>query len=132
LLTGVAVEKLPSPQNHRNLGDRKCLPKGRKSFVGLPKCKVFLASFERSSFSTPTGHFKLAPSVRPSAGVLSVMAIYQHLLESNGVGWSSSWMLVFRRRLELPRSELPVDKPDYLGQTVNRFDSYPPVSSPFG
>src|ERR1017187_8314213 len=30
--TGVAVEKLHSPQNHRNLGDRKCLPKRRKSW----------------------------------------------------------------------------------------------------
>jgi hypothetical protein len=37
----VVVEKLHSPQNHRNLGDRKCLPKRRKSFVGLANAKYF-------------------------------------------------------------------------------------------
>jgi hypothetical protein len=36
-----AVEKLHFLQNTRNLGDRKCLGKSRKSFVGLPNAKFF-------------------------------------------------------------------------------------------
>jgi hypothetical protein len=38
---GVAVEKLLFSQNSRNLGDRKCSPKWRSSFVGLPIAKFF-------------------------------------------------------------------------------------------
>ena len=41
LFTGVAVEKLQFSQNSRSLGDRKCLPKRRSSFVGLPIAKFF-------------------------------------------------------------------------------------------
>jgi hypothetical protein len=41
LITGVAVEKLHFLQNRRNLGDRKCPGKSRKSFVGLPNAKFF-------------------------------------------------------------------------------------------
>jgi hypothetical protein len=37
----VAVEKLHFSQNGENLGDRKCLPKRRSSFVGLPSAKFF-------------------------------------------------------------------------------------------
>jgi hypothetical protein len=35
------VEKLHFPLNRGNLRDRKCLPKPRKSFVGLPIAKFF-------------------------------------------------------------------------------------------
>src|ERR1035441_2484468 len=55
LITGMAVEKLHFRQNSEKLGDRKCLGKPRKSFVGLPKCKVFSAIFRRVSFSTAEG-----------------------------------------------------------------------------
>jgi hypothetical protein len=41
----VGVEKVHFPQNSQNLGDRKCPGKPRKSFVGLPNCKVFSAIF---------------------------------------------------------------------------------------
>jgi hypothetical protein len=39
--TGVAVEKVLFSQNSRILGDRKCLPKRRSSFVELPIAKFF-------------------------------------------------------------------------------------------
>jgi hypothetical protein len=42
LLTGVGVEKVHLPQNSQNLGDRKCLGKLRKSFVGHPDAILFL------------------------------------------------------------------------------------------
>jgi hypothetical protein len=41
----VGVEKVPFSQNSRNLGDRKCLGKLKKSFVGLPIAKFFRAFF---------------------------------------------------------------------------------------
>jgi hypothetical protein len=49
----VAVEKLHSPQNHRTLGDRKCLPKRRKSFVGLPNAKFFRLFSGEGVFQQP-------------------------------------------------------------------------------
>jgi hypothetical protein len=53
----VAVEKLHFLQNSRNLGDRKCLGKSRKSFVGHPDAILFFANFLRRSFSIATGHY---------------------------------------------------------------------------
>jgi len=41
VLTPVAVEKLHFLQNSKNLGDRKCLGKLRKSFVGHPDTILF-------------------------------------------------------------------------------------------
>src|ERR1035437_4461560 len=38
----VGVEKVHFSQNSRNLGDRKCLGKPRKSFVGHPNAILFL------------------------------------------------------------------------------------------
>jgi hypothetical protein len=40
-VTPVAVEKLHFLQNSKNLGDRKCLGKLRKSFVGHPDTILF-------------------------------------------------------------------------------------------
>ncbi len=37
----VSVEKVRFSQNSRILGDRKCLPELKKSFVGLPNAKFF-------------------------------------------------------------------------------------------
>jgi hypothetical protein len=53
-LTGVAVEKVHFLQNSEKLGDRKCLGKRRKSFVGHPGA-IFFANFAGRSFSTATG-----------------------------------------------------------------------------
>jgi hypothetical protein len=41
LQSGVAVEKLHFSQNSENLGDRKCLGKPRKSFLGHPNAILF-------------------------------------------------------------------------------------------
>jgi hypothetical protein len=59
--SGVAVEKLHFLQNSRNLGDRKCLGKSRKSFIGLPNANFFSAIFRQVSFSTATGDFTHHP-----------------------------------------------------------------------
>ena len=40
-VTGVAVEKVRFSKNSQILGDRKCLPEPRKSFVRLPNAKFF-------------------------------------------------------------------------------------------
>jgi hypothetical protein len=53
LLSPVAVEKLHFSQKTRDLGDRKCLPKPRKSFVGLPNAKFFLPFSGESVFQQP-------------------------------------------------------------------------------
>src|ERR1035437_6098561 len=50
--SGVGVEKVRFPQNSKQLGDRKCLGKPRKSFVGHPNAILFLRISRRVSFST--------------------------------------------------------------------------------
>jgi hypothetical protein len=52
-LTGVAVEKLHFLQNSRNLGDRKCLERPRKSFVGHPGAILFLRISQEGVFQQP-------------------------------------------------------------------------------
>src|ERR1035438_6979906 len=46
--SGVAVEKVPFCQKSWNLGDRKCLPKRRSSFVG-PSIEKFFRHFSGES-----------------------------------------------------------------------------------
>jgi hypothetical protein len=49
----VAVEKLHFPQNSQNLGDRKCLRKSRKSFVGRPRAILFSRISQEGVFQQP-------------------------------------------------------------------------------
>jgi hypothetical protein len=49
----VAVEKVHFSQNSRNLGDRKCLGKPRKSFVGHPNAILFLRISREGVFQHP-------------------------------------------------------------------------------
>jgi hypothetical protein len=49
----VGVEKLYFLQNSKNLGDRKCLGKPRKPFVGLPNAKVFRPILRDRVFQQP-------------------------------------------------------------------------------
>jgi hypothetical protein len=51
--TLVAVEKLRFPQKRGILGDRKCLGKPRKSFVGHPDAKLFLRISREGVFQQP-------------------------------------------------------------------------------
>jgi hypothetical protein len=51
--TGVGVEKLRFLQNSQNLGDRKCLGKLRKSFVGHPDAILFLRISRERVFQHP-------------------------------------------------------------------------------
>src|ERR1035437_8077532 len=51
--TPVAVEKVRLPENGRNLGDRKCLGKPRKSFAGLPSAKFFRPVLRDRVFQHP-------------------------------------------------------------------------------
>jgi hypothetical protein len=51
--SGVGVEKVHFPQNSQNLGDRKCLGKLRKSFVGLPDAILFLRILRERVFQHP-------------------------------------------------------------------------------
>jgi|SRR5436190_18496950 len=51
--TGVGVEKVHFPQNSENLGDRKCLGKSRKSFVGHPDAILFLRISQKGVFQQP-------------------------------------------------------------------------------
>src|ERR1039458_2582268 len=51
--TPVAVEKVHFPENGRNLGDRKCLGKPRKSFAGLPSAKFFRPVLRDRVFQHP-------------------------------------------------------------------------------
>jgi len=50
LQLGVGAEKIHLPQNSQNLGDRKCLGKLRKSFVGLPDAILFLRILQERVF----------------------------------------------------------------------------------
>jgi hypothetical protein len=49
---GVAVEKLQFLRNSRNLGDRKCLGKPGKSFVGLRRAEFFDQFWETEFFNS--------------------------------------------------------------------------------
>src|SRR2546430_16283232 len=51
--SGVGVEKVHFPQNSENLGDRKCLGKSRKSFVGHPDAILFLRISQKGVFQQP-------------------------------------------------------------------------------
>jgi hypothetical protein len=51
--SGVAVEKLHFSQNSENFGDRKCLGRPRKSFVGLPNAKFFRPVLRERVFQHP-------------------------------------------------------------------------------
>jgi|ERR1039457_1090053 hypothetical protein len=51
--SGVGVEKVHFPQNSPNLGDRKCLGKLRKSFVGHPDAILFLQISREGVFQQP-------------------------------------------------------------------------------
>src|SRR5216683_7993545 len=55
--SGVGVEKSPFPQNSQNLGDRKCLGKPRKSFVGDADAILFLRISREGVFPTATGDY---------------------------------------------------------------------------
>jgi hypothetical protein len=62
LSSGVAVEKLHFRQNSENLGDRKCLGKLRKSFIGHPDAILFLRISRKGVFQQPQA---LAPPAAP-------------------------------------------------------------------
>jgi hypothetical protein len=49
----VDVEKVPFSRSTENLGDRKCLGKLRKSFVGLPGAKFFWPFSGEGVFQQP-------------------------------------------------------------------------------
>jgi hypothetical protein len=49
----VGVEKVGFSQNSRKLGDRKCLGKLRKSFVGHPDAILFLRISPEGVFQQP-------------------------------------------------------------------------------
>ena len=49
----VAVEKVHFSQNSRNLGDRKCLPEPRRSFIGHPSAKFFRPFSSEGVFQQP-------------------------------------------------------------------------------
>jgi hypothetical protein len=51
--TGVAVEKVRFPQNSKQLGDRKCLGKLRKSFVGHPDAILSWRILRKGVFQQP-------------------------------------------------------------------------------
>jgi hypothetical protein len=71
VLTGVAVEKVPFSRNSENLGNRKCLGKLRKSFVGLPNAKVFRPFSGEGVFQQPQA-FTLKT---PARGAMNAIAI---------------------------------------------------------
>jgi hypothetical protein len=73
----VAVEKLRFSQNSKTLGDRKCLGKSRKSFVGLPGAKFFRPVLRDQVFQHPQ-------AITLIEGVLSVMGIFQQLSTARG------------------------------------------------
>src|ERR1022692_2329811 len=61
----VAVEKVPFSRNSENLGDRKCLGKLRKPFVGLPNAKFFRPFSGEGVFQHPQA-FTLIENSAPS------------------------------------------------------------------
>src|ERR1035437_1333329 len=76
LITGVAVEKLHFLQNSRNLGDRKCLGKPRKSFVGLPNAILFLRISREGVFQQP----------RDLSSIMTRVAPHQHICYASVYG----------------------------------------------
>src|ERR1035437_766579 len=54
MLSGVGVEKVHFSQNSRNLGDRKCLGKPRKSFVGI-LTRFYFCEFREKEFFNSHG-----------------------------------------------------------------------------
>ena len=67
----MGVEKVHFPQNSQDLGDRKCLGKLRKSFVGLSDAILFLRLSRERVFQHPQAITLSDPLTRthlPSAG----------------------------------------------------------------
>jgi hypothetical protein len=61
----VGVEKVHFSQNSENLGDRKCLGKPRKSFVGHPSAILFLRISLEGVFQQPRLFMPIIP-INPS------------------------------------------------------------------
>jgi hypothetical protein len=84
LQTGVGVEKLHFLQNSRNLGDRKCLGKLRKSFVGHPDAILFLRISRERVFQHPRLISSLIMvSARPAktkTPAINALRIRQHIV----------------------------------------------------
>jgi hypothetical protein len=89
-LTGAAVEKLQVLQNSKNLGDRKCLGKLRKSFVGHPDTILFWRiSRERV--------FQHLQAITPTTTVcLSVARSFENVLHA-----ASTDVLIYNRSHQL-------------------------------
>jgi hypothetical protein len=68
----VGVEKVQFPQNNENLGDRKCLGKPRKSFVGHPNATLFWRTSREGVFQQPQ-------AFTPTIEIVGEMAIYRQL-----------------------------------------------------
>jgi hypothetical protein len=68
----VAVEKLHFLQNSRNLGDRKCLERPRKSFVGHPSAILFWRISQEGVFQQPRPIGALAEFARNACRERSV------------------------------------------------------------
>jgi hypothetical protein len=77
----VAVEKLHFLQNSKNLGDRKCLGKLRKSFVGHPDTILF----SRISLERVFQHPRLVSTVVPSRATCLGIAMFDSGVESSEV-----------------------------------------------
>jgi hypothetical protein len=60
----VGVEKVHFPQNSKNLGDRKCLGKLRKSFVGHPDAILFLLISREGVFQQPRLITTVVPEIQ--------------------------------------------------------------------
>ena len=56
VITGVAVEKPKISEIQSKFGDRKCLGKPNKSFVGHPDAIYFLRIFVKRVFRQPQGN----------------------------------------------------------------------------
>jgi hypothetical protein len=69
----VAVEKLHFSQDSENLGDRKCLGKSRKSFVGLPGAKFFRPVLRDRVFQHPRDFSPAAK--QPEIVLAGIMAL---------------------------------------------------------
>src|ERR1035437_2104179 len=81
----VGVEKVHFLQNSRNLGDRKCLGKSRKSFVGHPDAILFLRISREGVFQQP----RLVTTV---AAPTTFGAIQRKAAQtSGGLAWSESF-----------------------------------------
>ena len=63
LVINVAVEKVPLSRNSENLGERKCLGKLRKSFVGLPNAEFFRPFSGEGVFQQPLALTLIDPAI---------------------------------------------------------------------